>query len=248
MRKFRTFVLVALLSIMMMFSSALSVGCCHHRVNPDLGFNIPEQISSHLLSIQIQDSHTGDKYPVGSGTYIELDGSPYVLTAFHVWGVIPIIVENNTAVACYTHDNCVELVVAPPMAYDPGEDWAIVSMPSAIDGMSPAPISNKQARLGEEVWAAGHPDSIRTVVHGTIAGHTTLPGEPFMHYIVDGYAYFGSSGGGLFNAKGELIGIMEAIDVFMNYETLERTPNPNLFYCVPVLEIPELLVGTVKDA
>lgn len=237
LRRFKTSFLALCLAALSLIGFIFSNGCCHHLVNSHIGLTIPEQISKHFISIKVIDPRTGINTVVGSGVYIELDGKPQVITAYHVWGLLSFISKLECVSACYKNEcACIEPDAIWVGSID--EDWAIVELPYQLIGSVPATLNTELQPIGAPVFAAGNPNGLAVVTHGMIAGYSILMEEPFPHYLVDGYAWFGSSGGGVFDSQGRLIGIMEAIDVF---HIAEGSPNPNIYYVVPLREMGPLM-------
>lgn len=71
------------------------------------------------------------------------------------------------------------------------------------------PFAQKEPLLGENVYVIGAPlQSTRLITHGIISN--ILWEENRKNYLTDAAIVFGNSGGGLFNTKGELLGIVVA--------------------------------------
>ncbi len=69
-------------------------------------------------------------------------------------------------------------------------------------------VSKLKPRKGDDVWAMGTPDDIRNINQITHGGITNIFNENNITILqTDAKIAHGSSGGGLFNASGELIGI-----------------------------------------
>ena len=140
-----------------------------------------------------------------SGVYFKYGGSYYVLTSAH-----GIVGECDTLIASYGQNGvpCEEIV-----AIDVETDYAIFKV-GEIENRTPVKIPQALAHLKksfnilDKVYYTGYPNSIGpTTWTGTIAGFS---GD---YVIVQSYAWSGASGSGVFDEKGELIGIIMANDV-----------------------------------
>ena len=144
---------------------------------------------------------------VGSGVVIDKEGR--ILTNYHVVqgaGSIDVIFADGTSVE------------AKVLGTDPGNDLAVLDVDVAADKLTPATLGDSAAvRVGEFVIAVGNPFDIDgTLTTGVVSGvGRTLggSGRPLRQLIQSDAAINpGNSGGGLFNRRGELIGITTAIE------------------------------------
>lgn len=69
-------------------------------------------------------------------------------------------------------------------------------------------LADHEPALGESVWAIGSPNSSPEIITRGIIGRYRS-----RSYRTDAAAYYGSSGGGLYNNQGQLVGIARSIDV-----------------------------------
>lgn len=70
----------------------------------------------------------------------------------------------------------------------------------------PARIANEMPPIGSECFAVGNPSGLeQTLSNGIISGYREANGESYIQHTAN--IYHGSSGGALFNSKGEVIGI-----------------------------------------
>ena len=145
---------------------------------------------------------------LGSGVVIDKDG--HILTNNHVVaGASQIDVTLVDGVA----------VRAQVVGTDPGNDLAIIKVNLPADQLKPAKLGDSsKVRAGEFVVAIGNPFGIEaTITDGIVSGiGRTLAGSggrPLRQLIQSDAAINpGNSGGGLFNGRGELIGITTAIE------------------------------------
>ncbi len=176
-----------------------------------------ERLTPSLVAIYPRDGSSG-----GSGVLISDDG--FVLTNFHV------VQPCGIWMKCGLSDGCVYHAVV--VGLDPVGDVALIRiLPEIQAGVPndrkagepkrfiPVPIGDSDAvRQGDAVWVLGNPfgfleDFTPTISHGIVSGthRYQFPAGTFLEYAdciqVDAPVNPGNSGGPLFNAKGELIGI-----------------------------------------
>jgi hypothetical protein len=137
---------------------------------------------------------------VGSGVILSEDG--VIATSMHVLdGVSEVVIESASGkdfhdfgVVDFDHET--DLILIKVKAEN---------LPRATLGDS------ERVRIGEEVFAIGAPRSYKqTVSKGIVSAIRTVGGESLLQ--VDAAMSPGSSGGGLFNLAGQLIGISSAGD------------------------------------
>jgi S1-C subfamily serine protease len=181
---------------------------------------------------------TGGTGGLGSGVVIDRQG--HILTNNHViagLNRIDVTFADGTVVA------------AQVVGRDPGNDLAVIKVNRPSDQLVPAVLGNSEnVRVGDAVVAIGNPfDLTGTLTQGIVSGiGRTLSsgaGRPLRQLIqADAAINPGNSGGGLFNLRGELIGITTAI---------ENPSGDRVFvgigYAVPVniatRFLPEMLAG-----
>ncbi|TAJ27638.1 MAG: PDZ domain-containing protein, partial [Nitrospirae bacterium] len=88
-----------------------------------------------------------------------------------------------------------------------------VSGEAAQRGVAPAPFADKEPEPGDEVFTVGYPLGRGPVVgFGRIGSlNTYLPTVESRLLQIDMSACSGNSGGGLFSAKGEIVGVVHAV-------------------------------------
>ena len=161
----------------------------------------------------------------GSGTLFAADNEVYVLTAAHVVdGATVFTVEQddlNIAGKRYAasatllracKDEDVAVLHIPAPATLPGRKFAKLasSTPSEL-GAPLCHVGSIFGSIGSQTWSLGR----------LAKRHRNLDGQPRFQF--DGTADSGSSGGGVFNSAGELVGIVA-----------QGVSFTNLAYCVPV--------------
>ena len=163
----------------------------------------------------------------GSGTVVQYKDLTLVLTARHVadgvLGSTYLIAQENeqrSSVLIYQskeHDIAVLLVHAPfryikPMVWDPATNYDI----------------------GTDVVYSGHPSWHKLMsFDGRIVGYEEDPGAG-TQLIVNTYGWFGCSGSGVYNKKGQLIGILYGVDVQYTFGVQIQE---NLIWVAPIKNI-----------
>lgn len=195
-----------------------------------------DEVSPSVVQIRARGQNGGG---IGSGVIIDRSG--HILTNFHVVeGAVTLVVElpdGTTAAA--------ELIGS-----DLGNDLAVIRADLPATALAPASFGDSDAvRVGESVFAIGNPFDLNfTVTSGIISGvdresQQRLNGRSIRGVLqTDAAVNPGNSGGPLFNAAGEVIGINTAV---------ENPIGQNFFvgigYAVPsntaLRFIPELIAG-----
>lgn len=140
-----------------------------------------------------------------SGTYFTFRGKFYVLSSAH-----GILSDCNGLMAFHNKESssCVQIV-----KIDRETDYVIFEIQEIKDRIPikvPAALANwkKSYNLLDKTYYTGYPNSIGpTTWTGNISGFT---GD---YLVVQTYAWSGASGSGVFDERGELIGIIMALDV-----------------------------------
>ena len=195
-----------------------------------------EEVAPSVVQIRALGQNGGG---VGSGVVIDRSG--HILTNYHVvQDAITLVVElpDGTTAA------------AELMGSDPGNDLAVIRADLPAASLVPATFGDSDAvRVGEPVFAIGNPFELDfTVTSGIISGidresQQRLNGRSIRGVLqTDAAVNPGNSGGPLFNAAGEVIGINTAV---------ENPVGQNFFvgvgYAVPsniaLRFIPDLIAG-----
>lgn len=162
-----------------------------------------------------------------SGTYFTFKGKYYVLTSAH--GVLNSC-DNLMIFHIKDFKNCIRFV-----KIDREADYAIFEveeMPARTAIKLPRALGSwkKSYNLLDKTYYTGYPNSIGpTTWTGNISGFT---GD---YLVVQTYAWSGASGSGVFDERGELIGIIMALDVGANeygYQVLN-----NFVIVVPIWQV-----------
>ena len=142
--------------------------------------------------------------PIGSG--VIFDGEGHVLTAHHV-------IDGLFQIYVMMHDGSVS--TATIVGYSEFSDIAVLELDN-IPSVEPPPLADSSLiEVGEPVVVLGSPLDLRdTLTVGVISQvnrFQDIEGSWIPNLIqFDAAANFGNSGGPLFNAKGEIIGIVIA--------------------------------------
>lgn len=132
----------------------------------------------------------------GSGTIINVDGKTYILSAGHLDDP-----EDTFVVKERDDYRSIKLVKV-----NHAVDLALFEYVGAYVDLTIAPIAVEDARVGDRIWAVGNPAGLEDAITSG-----TLVRKMGFSYLIDAKIYYGSSGGGLFNTKGELIGVNVAM-------------------------------------
>lgn len=104
-----------------------------------------------------------------------------------------------------------------------------------------ANLAEYSPNIGDTVWVIGTPLSTKaTVTKGIISNFIWEKSSKRLTYRFTAPVFFGNSGGGVFNEKGELIGVSDSITYFrLNMFSVMLVPGAN--YAVALEEIKKFL-------
>tara|TARA_R100001163_G_C5050088_1_gene186982 strand:+ start:667 stop:1437 length:771 start_codon:yes stop_codon:yes gene_type:complete len=179
--------------------------------NISKAYNINEKkaiINSVSSSVRVMSvDEAGDGISMASGTYFIYLGKYYVLTVSHA-------IVGTCEDTVFTHfensSRCIKFV-----AIDKLQDYAIIEV-EPLEGRKALSLANainfkmkKMPKLLDKTYYTGYPNNIGPLtMTGTIAGFADSG-----HLFVNSYAWTGSSGSGMFDQNGKLVGIIMALDV-----------------------------------
>jgi S1-C subfamily serine protease len=174
----------------------------------------PELISRILAStVQLRSEREGGVRRAASGVCVATDPASrraWILTVRHFLGP-----SRPQEVSVRRPGESAELpaVVFAVSDEELGLDIAIVEV-TAAPGLVPARLRREPSNLGDSALVVSFPWGGRlTVVRGIVSQLVSIPGESLVTgaaRMVDAHVSYGSSGGGVFDARtGELIGIVE---------------------------------------
>ena len=161
----------------------------------------------------------GGKVDTGSGVILkkeQLSNSTYkylVVTNRHVIGT-----KSNVQVSVYLGDNIDKYIKATYIAYDELYDLAIIEFTTGIL-LNVATINQTELKAGQYAIAIGSPYDLEAYYNSVTVGAISSPsricddeganGAIYQHTFIQHTAVLnsGNSGGGLYDIKGQLIGI-----------------------------------------
>ena len=150
--------------------------------------------------------------PVGSATFVKSRIGNIVITAEHVAEIQYSLPVPLKVCAFGNLADCVVLErnYILDSSTSVSSDWAIFKVDKFPESVKPAKVSNRLPEIGEEVIICGIPQGQTPWLS---YGHVGYVWEEEGQNIfgVDGFAFFGSSGGGVFDRSGRLIGVTSAI-------------------------------------
>lgn len=208
-----------LLLMAILFAGCVSINVRENFVRQDLQ-------NAYLSSVGI----AGKKHRVfGSGVivYHKTGHNIIVLTAYHV-------VDNES-----------ELYISVPTEiahkrakveyYDKKRDLALISTIDVAGSDGPfVRLSKYLPYLGDDVWVIGSPlGDEGTITKGVLGKRDYKSGIEL--YRADASSFFGNSGGGMFDVRGDLVGIAHAIQ--MHDQIFAKTVIPGAFYFISLQEI-----------
>ncbi|HEY9062335.1 MAG TPA: DUF5050 domain-containing protein [Pseudobacteroides sp.] len=167
-----------------------------------------------------------DGNPIGYGSGFNIDSSGIIVTNFHV-------IKGAYSIKCTLSDK-LTFDVKNVLNYSSIRDIAILQ----LDGASNLPVvklgSSSAAELAESVVAIGNPmDFQNTVSTGVISGVRTIFGVNYIQTTAS--ISPGSSGGPLFNMRGEVVGMT----------TFMLVGTQNINFAVPVDDVKKLFPSSV---
>ena len=141
---------------------------------------------------------------MGSGTTITIDGKIFILSAGHL--------DDPTDIFFVVEGNERRPIILVKVNH--GIDLSLFKYvtESDYDNLVTAKIAKEDSKCGDSVWAIGNPAGLEdAITRGTLVRKTGI------HDLIDAKIYHGSSGGGLFNTRGELIGVNVLLVGFGDY-------------------------------
>ena len=177
--------------------------------------NLPDlvdRVKPSVVAINtVVTNRTGQRQGQGLGTGIVVDKQGNILTNYHV-------VDGANQVSVKFADGT--MVGGRVIGSDPGNDLAVVHVDVPANLLQPARFADSDGvRLGEPVFAIGNPFSLEfTVTSGIVSGLNRqseggITGRPVRGVIqTDAAVNPGNSGGPLFDADGNVIGVNASIE------------------------------------
>jgi S1-C subfamily serine protease len=172
---------------------ALLVAAATFFAYPTAAGSVAAPMASYSVKVVLSQGH-------GSGTHI---GDGYIVTAAHVVGDKKTVVIKATAGNQRYAD-----VLWVNKAYD------IALLRTSPQGLQSAHLSCRTLHAGDAIRADGNPLNIEFVSSsGKISGSARPTGQHKTVYITDMTTVMGMSGGGLFDRKGDLVGVTSAVAI-----------------------------------
>ncbi len=149
---------------------------------------------------------SADKQGVGQGSGFFITSDGIAVTNYHVysgdyWSMAKVYTEDGNS---YNIDKVI--------ASDKEKDYMIFKVSNNGHTFPTVKLASTQSKIGEKAFAIGNPEGLtQTLSEGIISAYRTWDGVPddFLIQTTVGITH-GSSGGALFNMKGEVIGITSA--------------------------------------
>ena len=115
-----------------------------------------------------------------------------------------------------------------------------------------ASLSRKEPRLGDDVWVIGNPIKVYRSLKKGILSSKDRSSQTSRLWEVSGGIIYGSSGGGVFNMDGELIGTLRSIELYNSHQCYIAFggvdcvgfPITDIGYAVPRYLIREFLLNS----
>ena len=172
--------------------------------------NLPDLVDQVLSSVaRVETNVAGSFGQEGAGSAVVIDDEGHLLTNYHV-------VQGASSISVTLADGTI--AVATVVGIDPASDLAVLQVSLPAERLTPAVFGDSDAvRVGEPIFAIGTPFNLDfSVSAGIISGldreRTGLTGRPIRGVLqVDAALNPGNSGGPVFNARGEVIGIATSI-------------------------------------
>lgn len=168
----------------------------------------------------------------GSGVIVTADG--YIVTNNHV-------IEDADSIHVRLKNS--ELYEATLIGTDPENDIAVIKIEA--ENLTTATLGDSdQLQVGELAVAIGNPlgtlgGSVTDGIISALDREITIDGETMRLLQTNAAVNPGNSGGGLFNAKGELIGIVNAKSSGTNVE--------GLGFAIPINSVKQIIEDLVND-
>ena len=174
--------------------------------------DIYEELRPSVVEIIATSGGTGPfGQAQGEGTGIVIDTDGHILTNFHVAGDadgLEVKFADGTTAGAHL------------VGSDPGDDLAVIQVDGARSGLKPATLGDSSAvRIGDSVLAIGNPFQLEgTLTAGIVSalrrtfssGSSTRPLSNMIQ--TDAPVNPGNSGGPLLNCRGDVIGIVTALE------------------------------------
>lgn len=183
---------------------------------------------------------------LGSGTVIaKTKDATYILTCWHVIRELLNQTKEPKIGAAIGYNlyndldsnNGTVMYGAFIIKFDETVDLALLKINFIDDKMTVASIAKWEPKIGETVYSVGNPLGIlRTVSRGILSNY-----QQDLYYVSDNMTTFGNSGGGLFNNRGELIGVPSQIPIYPAFGS-NGIPAAGLGFSINLIAIRNFLI------
>ena len=164
------------------------------------------EIATEIVSNDIYSwFFSGSNVQQGAGSGVILSEDGYILTCYHV-------IENANTITVATRDG--QTYDAVLVGGDEEEDIAIIKIEA--EGLTPAVMGNSaDLKVGSPVVAIGNPlgqlgGTVTAGIVSALERQVTIDNHTYTVMQTDAAINEGNSGGGLFNSRGELVGLVNA--------------------------------------
>ena len=178
--------------------------------------------------------------PTGSGTIIWNKGGDYlmVITSAHV--IKGMQKKKRPIHITFTYSS----VIKPMRVVRMDEKKDLALLMGYAKEVSDGPyvrVATKSPNIGDTVWAIGTPLGVKyTVTKGNLSNFVWEKNPKRLTYGFTADVFFGNSGGGVFNEKGELVGVVDSIS-FLRLSIFSTVLIPGGNYAVALEEIRKFL-------
>ena len=144
-------------------------------------------------------------YASGTGVAVRVDDADYVVTNLHVVDPFESVDVSLGGVT--------DIGPLPLIGADIATDIALLGPIDDVEGLTPLPLGDPEVEKGDDVFLLGYPGSIDTldadltITSGIVSRTRTAEGWDQTYIQSDAVIGAGQSGGALFGATGELVGI-----------------------------------------
>ncbi len=199
--------------------------------------NITKPVSSSMTKIEKKvrsaavKVHSGNGH--GSGSLIKYKGSHFIITANHVITGGRTYFGKEFIVKGYNQSKTAFLVY-----FDPQYDIAVLYLDKSQHFHNNEPMKWKpmpaMPTIGQQITYSGYPSwhSLMTF-RGSVAGFETFR-DIGPQIILNVFGWFGSSGSVVYTEKGEIVGVLWAVDVEQN-PTMQV--NEDMVWVSPIMNL-----------
>ena len=200
----------------------LLISCASNQ----LAGNVKEDLRNIYLSSVSLINKNREVYGSGTIIYSKPNQQLFILTAAHV---VKGFQNNKENIYISTgFDTSIRIMEVYKIDYI--KDLALIRSKKKEKLVRPfVNISNNNQHIGDNIWVVGAPNGTeRTLTYGIISNFQKLNGKLLYRTTAD--IYYGNSGGGMFDYKGELIGVAHGVlEVPRNMFSSQLVPGGNFF-------------------